>query len=119
MNQTIGRTITCAFIVLCGAPVSAQVIGRVAGSQVVTFGLNVGVNVARATNEDEITGAGSRTGVVAGGFVERWMSRVVGFRVEGLYTAKGDKLFQTTIARDYLEFPLLTMFRFGGAGRHR
>jgi len=79
-------------------------------------GIKAGVNVARLSHEEQ---AGSRTGVVAGASIERRLNGPLGLQVEGLYSAKGEESFNTTIAIDYLEIPLLVTLTSAEPGHLR
>jgi hypothetical protein len=74
----------------------------------IVAGIKGGVNVARLSNEE---GGGSRIGVIAGAWIARTLSGVIGLQLEGLYSAKGDRPFDNTIAIDYLEIPLLVTLK--------
>ncbi len=75
------------------------------------FGPMAGVSLARLHGIDDVS-TGSRTGLVAGGFVDIPLGERLGFEPELLYVQKGARTdinggLQSTLKLDYLQMPLL------------
>jgi hypothetical protein len=122
MCRTVAGTMVFVLVVLGVARPLAQATqpdrraGPSGGQPGVTAGVKAGVNISDLRHDEE---SDSRIGLVAGGFVARRVNGALGLQVEGLYSAKGDKFFNTTIAIDYLEIPVLATFRLPDSVRMR
>jgi outer membrane protein with beta-barrel domain len=122
MHKTIAVMIVALQFVVGGARVGAQTAQPASGARQssdesgIVAGIKGGVSLARLSNEEE---DGSRIGVIAGAWVARRLSGVIGLQLEGLYSAKGDRSFDNTVAIDYLEVPLLVMLKSAETQRLR
>jgi len=124
-RRALARRIVVVSLAMCATPLAAQSTppgqsaGRAAGQPAVTAGIKAGLNVAHLSNE--VADSGTRVGLIAGGFVGRRLSSVLGLQVEALYSSKGEKLpfSSATLAIDYLEIPVLATFSSAARARIR
>jgi len=88
-------------------------------------GVKVGVNFARLNSDDELVDQlDTRTGLIAGGFVELGINDMFSIQPEVLYSQKGGKggvtevglAYDATLKLDYVEIPILAKFNFGTTG---
>ncbi|MEP6472981.1 MAG: porin family protein, partial [Gemmatimonadota bacterium] len=102
-----GKTVLLAVLVLA----STLATGPAQGQSRPHFGPMAGMSLARLHGMDD-SSTGSRTGFVAGGFVDIPLGERLGFEPELLYVQKGARTdinggLQSTLKLDYLELPLL------------
>jgi hypothetical protein len=113
MYRTGVRIVVLFLLVLYEPMVAAQATQpnqgalRATSQREVTAGIKAGLNVSRLTSDE---GYDPRLGLIAGVFVARPLGGVVGVEIDGLYSLRGEKYFDTTIAMDYLEIPILATF---------
>jgi hypothetical protein len=90
-----------------------------------SFGAKIGVNFARLNSDQDIVDQlDTKTGLVAGGFVELGITDMFSIQPEVLYSQKGGKggvtditgAFDATAMLDYIEIPILAKFNFGPSG---
>jgi hypothetical protein len=114
MQKTITVTMVAMQFVLGAARLDAQPAQPAPSARQssdesgIVAGTKGGVNAARLSHEER---GESRIGVVAGAWMGRRLTGVIGLQLEGLYSAKGERSFDNTIAIDYLEVPLLVMLK--------
>jgi hypothetical protein len=101
----------CALAALAAQPAAGQT----------RFGLRAGVNFAKLTGDDVDSDAlDSRTGLVAGGFMEAPFAEIVSLQLGAQYSQKGASAEtlagDTKLELDYLEVPALLVVRVPGSG---
>lgn len=75
-------------------------------------GLRGGLNVAGLYGSDADTlGTSSRKGFTGGAWGTGWLNEAVGIRLEALYSQKGATEDSVTASLDYIDVPLLIVFR--------
>jgi outer membrane protein with beta-barrel domain len=100
----------CALAALAAEPAAAQT----------RFGLKAGVNFAKLTGDNVDSEIGTRTGFLAGGFMEAPIADIVNFQLGAQYSQKGAE--SETVAGDaklkldYLEVPALLVVTVPGSG---
>ena len=91
MQKTIMVTMVAMQLVLGAARLDAQTAQPAPSARQssdesgIVAGIKGGVNVARLSNEEE---GDSRIGVIAGAWIARRLSGVIGLQLEGLYSEK-------------------------------
>jgi hypothetical protein len=123
MHKTITGTIVAIQLACGAAGVGAQSAHAASGARHPSDepGFNVGIkgglNFAGLSNEE--TFEGTRIGVVAGAWIARRLTGPMGLQLEALYSPKGSRDDDVTIAVDYLEIPFLVTLKPANSRRLR